>query len=168
MPKFEIVEGKPQHCGAMVRRLRLEHQSAIARLGVNTHRELRRAFDDSSYRRALLIDGVLAALGGVTGATMGRTGSVWFAVTQEATRHPHHICRVCREALDEVFEVKRELHTFILPADETSLRFAKMLGFQTLRNSPIDVFEGKAVPMVIMREPKIPYGATTAEPAVLH
>lgn len=166
MPRFEIIEGKPQHCGAMVRRLRLEHRSAIARLGVNTHRELRRAFDDSSYRRALMIDGVLGALGGVTGAAMGSRGSIWFAVTQDATRYPHQVCRVCRNALEEIFEVKRELHTFILPADETSFRFAKMLGFQTLRNSPIEAAEGKVVPMVIRREPKISYSA--AEQAVFH
>ena len=152
----------------MVRKLRSEHSAAVARLGVNTHRELRRAFDTSSYRRALLIDDALAGLGGVTGSAMARAGSVWLAITQDATRHPHLICRLARAALDDIFAVKRELRTFILPADKTSFRFAKLLGFETLRNSGIDESEGDFVPMIIRVQPKIPYIPPAAEPAVWH
>jgi hypothetical protein len=168
MTRFEIVEARTNHCGQMVRRLRGEHQAAIARLGVNTHRELRRAFDDSSYRRALLIDGTLAALGGVTGPAMAATGTLWLALAQEATRYPHHIARIARRQLELILAVKRELNTFILPADEASFRFAKFIGFQTLRNSGVEINEGKLIPMVIRRERKTSYSAQPAEQAVLH
>jgi len=147
-----MVEAMEFHCGRMVRQLRTEHRAAIARLGVNTHRELRRAFDDSAYRRALLIDGKLAALGGVTGPALAASGTIWLAITQEATAHPHLIARLALRHLREILRIKRELDTYILPADETSLRFAKMMGFVTLRNSTVDIGEGKAVPMVIRRE----------------
>lgn len=156
-PKFEIVEAKSFYCGQMVRKLRNEHQAAIAKLGVNTHRELRRAFDDSSYRRALMIDGVLAGLGGVIGPAMAGTGTIWIAITQEATRYPQHIARIMRRQLAEVFTVKRELSAFILPADVVSLRFAKFIGFETLRNSPIDREEVDFVPMVLRKQSKPAY-----------
>lgn len=157
MAKFEIVEAHAFHCGQMIRKLRNEHQAAIAKLSVNTHRELRLAFDDSSYRRALMMDGVLAGLGGVTGPAMAGTGTIWLAITQEATRYPQHIARIMRRQLANVFAVKRELSTFILPADLVSLRFAKFIGFETLRNSSIEIDEGKMVPMVIRNEPKTSY-----------
>lgn len=148
----EIVEAMEFHCGRMVRMLRTEHMAAIAKLGINTHRELRRAFDDSGYRRALFIDGRLAGMGGVTGPMMAATGTIWLAITEEATRHPHLITRLCLAHLREVLRIKRELDTFVLPADETSLRFAKMMGFKTLRNGTVQIGEGKLVPMVIRRE----------------
>lgn len=166
-PKFEIVEAHAFHCGQMVRKLRTEHQSAIAKLGVNTHRELRRAFDDSSYRRALLMDGQLAGLGGVTGPAMAGTGTIWVAITQEATRYPQHIVRIMRRQLAEVMVVKRELTTFILSADGVSLRFARFIGFETIRDFPIEIDESKMVPMVIRSQRKIAYNQP-AEQAYLH
>lgn len=167
-PLFEIVEGKTQHCGLMVRRLRQDHREAVARLGVNTHRELRRAFDDSSYRRALLIDGQLAGLGGVQGSALSSTGVIWLAFSQEATRYPHHLAKICRRQLAMILTVKHELSTFILPADEASFRFAKFMGFQMLRNSPVDIGEGKAIPMVIRRERKISYTPEPVDHVSLH
>jgi len=157
MPRFEIVEAKTQHCGQMVRKLRDDHKAAVTRLGVNTHRELRKAFDDSSYRRALLIDGVLSGLGGVTGPVMAATGMIWLAVTEEATRYPQHIAKIARRQIELILTVKRELNAFVLPADEASLRFAKFIGFQTLRNTPVEIGEGTAVPMIIRKSPKVQY-----------
>lgn len=151
--KVELVEAKEFHCGQMVRKLRSEHKAAIAHLGINTHRELRRAFDDSGYRKALLVDGRLAGLGGVTGPMAAASGKIWLAITEEATHHPHLITRVCLRELHAVLRIKRELDTFVLPYDQTSIRFAKMFGFRTLRNGMIDIGEGKAVPMVIRAEP---------------
>jgi hypothetical protein len=76
MPKFEIVEAKAWHCGAMSRALRLEHQKAVAMIGLNSHRELRGMFDESIFRKAWLIDGRLAAVGGVTGPALSSYGIV--------------------------------------------------------------------------------------------
>ena len=88
MPHFEIVEAKAWHCGAMSRLLRQEHAEAIALIGLNSHRELRAVFDESIFRRAWLINGRLAALGGVIGpaaSAYGMCGSP-FPATPANTR----------------------------------------------------------------------------------
>jgi hypothetical protein len=129
MPRFEIVEGKAWHCGAMSRLLRLEHQKAVAMIGLNSHRELRAAFDDSSFRRAWLIDGKLAALGGVTGPAIASAGLVWLAFTNAATKYPLAIIKESRRQIAEIMQVKRHLVCTIVEGDEASERFATFLGF---------------------------------------
>lgn len=129
MPRFEIVEGKAWHCGAMARMLRLEHQKAVAMIGLNSHRELRGAFDDSSFRRAWLIDGKLGALGGVTGPAIASSGLVWLAFTNAATKYPMAIIKEARRQIAEIMQVKRHLVCTIVEGDEASERLAIFLGF---------------------------------------
>lgn len=129
MPDFTIIDARPWHCGAMVRLLRIEHQKAIARLGINSHRELRERFDASAFRRAWLIDGRLAALGGVTGPQAAAVGQIWLALSNEAMRYPLAIVKEARCQITEIMSVKRVIATTILDGDETSKRFAIFLGF---------------------------------------
>jgi hypothetical protein len=129
MPKFEIVEAKAWHCGAMSRALRMEHQKAVAMIGFNSHREIRAAFDDSSFRKAWLIDGKLAAIGGVTGPALASSGFVWLAFTNAATKYPMAIIKEARRQIAEIMVVKRHLACTILEGDEASARLAIFLGF---------------------------------------
>lgn len=129
MTAFQIIAARPYHCGAMVRRLRTEHTSAVAHTGMDAHRELRSVFDASAFRRALLIDGHLAALGGVTGGLMAATGFAWFVLTDQATRYPHRMVRIAKRQLAEVMTIKRELATTVIGGDSAALRFAIYLGF---------------------------------------
>ncbi len=129
MPRFEIVEAKPWHCGAMVRLLRREHQKAVAMVGLNSHRELRAAFDDSIFRKAWLLDGKLAALGGVTGPAISSYGLIWLALTNEATKYPMAVIKEARRQIAEIMRTKRLLISSILEGDKASERFAIFLGF---------------------------------------
>jgi hypothetical protein len=129
MPKFEIVEAKSWHCGAMSRRLRLEHQKAVAMIGLNSHRELRAMFDDSTFRKAWLIDGRLAAVGGVTGPALSSWGLVWLAFTNEATKYPKAMTKEARRQIDLIMQTKHHLISSIIEGDQASERFAIFLGF---------------------------------------
>ena len=135
-PTFEIVEPKPWHVGQMIRRLRREHLHAIAALGVRGHHELRDRFDESMFRRAWLIDGQLAALGGVTGSALSVDGMVWLALSLEATRYPLAIVREARRQLDLITRTRARLYTTILDADETAKRFAAFVGFVAADERP--------------------------------
>lgn len=130
MPVFEIREAKLQHCGQMIRMLRVEHYRAVAQLGINGHQELRNRFDASAFRRIWTIDGRLSALGGVTGSLLDATGYVWLAMSWEAARYPIQIVREARKQLALLSISKRNLATTILDGDETALRFAVFLGFR--------------------------------------
>ena len=111
------------------RMLRDEHKRAVLGVGVNIHRELRFRFEVSAYRRAWLIDGTLAGLGGVTGTMLAPAGYVWFALTQRALRYPIAVVKEARRQLDTIMTVKNELATVILPQDAAAMRLAVFLGF---------------------------------------
>jgi hypothetical protein len=128
-PHFAIIEARAHFCGQMSRALRLEHQKAIATTGRDTHRELRAVFDASSFTRAWLIDGKLAAIGGVTGPILSPTGYVWLALTEQATRHPVALVKEAMRQLHEIMITKREVATTILGGDNAAKRLAIFLGF---------------------------------------
>ena len=129
MPRFAIVEARPYHCGAMARALRLEHRKAVAVTGYNAHYELAARFRDSAFRRAWMIDGQLAALGGVTGSMIDPAGQVWLALSHRALRYPVHLVREARRQLAEIMTMKHEIATLALGSDDAALRFALFLGF---------------------------------------
>lgn len=128
-PVFQIIPAKPWHCGAMVRRLRIEHRIAVARLGLNSHQELFDRFGQSTVRRALLIDGRIEALGGVTGSALSGEGYVWLALSARAARYPLALMHRVREQLDLVMQTRSVLVTTVLDGDEAAKRFAVFLGF---------------------------------------
>jgi hypothetical protein len=113
----------------MVRILRREHQKAVAMIGFNSHRELREHFDQSIFRRAWLIDGKLAALGGVTGSEIAAHGLVWLAFSETATRYPIAIIKEARRQIDILAETKRLLICTLVEGDEAAERLAIFLGF---------------------------------------
>ena len=135
-PRFEVVEAKVWHCGQMLRRLRREHMWAIACLGVDSHRELRQRFDESSFRRAWLVDGKLAGIGGVTGSPLATEGMVWLALSHDAMRYPLEMVRESRRQLDGLMRSRRRLLTTILAGDEAAKRVAVFVGFVAADERP--------------------------------
>lgn len=135
MHHFQIIEAKPYHCGRIVRMLRREHQNAMTIIGQKAHHELRTCFDHSAFRRAWLIDGQLAAVGGVVGTSLSSAGYIWLALTQEATKYPVAVFKEAKTQLREILQVKRKLVTTTYCDDATATRFAERLGFERREQS---------------------------------
>lgn len=129
MTDFTVTEAKIWHCGAMARLLRVEHQRVVAKIGFDSHKELRARFESSTFRRAWMIDGRLAALGGVTGTRLSPEGYVWLAFSDAATRHKVEMVKEARRQLAEIGETRHRLVTTILAGDDAAKRFAVFLGF---------------------------------------
>ena len=129
MTMFSLIPARAHHCGQMCRLLRHEHARAIAAIGIEPHRALRHYFDQSSIRKAWLIDGKLAGLGGVTGTKMASTGFVWLALSSAAMKYPIKIVKTARAQLDEIMTIKHDLVTTIIDGDEAAQRLAVFLGF---------------------------------------
>lgn len=72
---IEIVEAKRHHCGQMARRMRQSQGCAIARMGIDAHRELVRVFERSPFRRSVFQDGELVAMGGLSARRSLRTAA---------------------------------------------------------------------------------------------
>jgi hypothetical protein len=127
---FQIVEAKPYHCGQMARLLRAEQGESVAAMGFDAHYELRCRFQRSRVRRAWLVDGRLAALGGLEGAILAPRGHLWLAVAKHAARdHALAMVKEARRQLDEFSRDRTELVTLLIGGDRPSLRFAIFLGF---------------------------------------
>ncbi|MEI6282427.1 MAG: hypothetical protein WCP82_06895 [Alphaproteobacteria bacterium] len=134
----EVIEAKPHHVGKILQRLRAEHLGCLVGSGIERreiHREMRKVFDDSAFRRAWIVDGELAAVGGVTGSLLSPYGFVWLALSQDVIRFPLAIVREARRQLGEIMATKTELATTILADDDVALRFSAFLGFHS-KHSP--------------------------------
>lgn len=84
----------------------------------------------SQYCKAWLIDGRLAALGGVEGPLMADSGYIWLIISEEATKHPIAVFRTAKRYLTEIMMVKKEVRTTIMGKDKPSYCLAGWLGFE--------------------------------------
>ena len=145
-PRFEIVEGRRHHCGQMARAMRRDYLVALLTADAKPHRELIDCFEQSAFRKAWLIDGKVAAVGGVIGTLMNGEGMVWLALSQEATRHPKAVIVEARRQLAGLMRTRRELRASIFEGDEASLRLAIFLGFHAigcLWEGPMETRKGR-------------------------
>jgi hypothetical protein len=132
MPHFELFDAKLWHCGQIIRILRREQTEAMAIIGVDSHHELRSAFEDSAYRKAWFADGKLIGIGGVSGPMLSPIGLVWLVLSSKATKYPLALIKLLRQQIEGVMQTKRTLLTTILAGDEASERFAVFMGFVPL------------------------------------
>lgn len=145
MTDFRVIEAREYHCGAIVRRLRENQRSALIGLGVNPHREIRRNFDASSFRRAWLVDGQLGAIFGVTGSALSTHGYCWLALSDLGARFPLEVVKETRRQIAVIMQTKRELITTLLPEDKVAFRFASWLGFEVAHTAPIPYGSGRVI-----------------------
>ena len=126
---YAIRDAKWTDCGAMAHNLCDGRWLAYNRAGLNPHRKLRELFAASSIRRSWLINGRIAAMGGVTGTLLSRRGIVWTAVSPEATKHRFALIREAHRQLREISQTKTLCAT-LQEQDSTSTLFAEFLGFR--------------------------------------
>lgn len=128
--EFRLAEAKLHHCGQMARRLRSPQAQAMASIGLRSHAELRQRFTESAFKRSWLIDGKLAAIGGVTGSWISSEGLVWLALSEDCARHPRQTALTARAQLAEMLETRSQVFTLMFPSDPVSMRWVKFLGFE--------------------------------------
>lgn len=130
--KTEVIEAERAHVVSIFGRLRHGHMGCLNETGLDrrtARREFLKVFDDSAFRRAWVVDGKLAGVGGVTGSLLSPHGFVWLALSEDVIRFPLAIIRESRRQLGEIMATKTELATTILANDEVALRFSAFLGF---------------------------------------
>lgn len=136
MTDFRIIEAKPYHVGIMLRRMRAEHRAALESTGIKAHQELSRVFAASSFCRAWIIDGRLAALGGVSGMLASGIGYVWLVLSEDAMRFKLAIVKEARKQLAEIMSTHSEIIAPLLDGDNTARRFAEHLDFSISHPTP--------------------------------
>ena len=132
MTRYEMTECRRHHCGLMARRMRAADRAAMVAAGYDPHREIVHRFQESAYRRAWLIDGELAAIGGVSGTLAASDGYIWMVVAQMATRHALALARMTRGVLAEVSVTFRAVESVMMAGDGRAVEFARFLGFSAV------------------------------------
>lgn len=133
---IEIVPSKRYHCGRMLRVMRRDHILCLERMGVNVHRELRVAFENSSTCRTAFFDGEIAAMWGVMGSVLSPIGCVWMVLSERAMRRPLWVVKESRKQLADMIVGRHELVTTLLGDDPAAQRFAAFVGFHTGHSGP--------------------------------
>lgn len=129
--KIEIVNAKRYHCGHMARLMRVEHHAALLRMQVPIHREIRRTFDLSFYRRSAFLDGDLAAMWGLEGSMLSSAARVWLVLSQHVLKHPTLILRHAAREIERMAATRSELVTTVIPDDDAAHRLVAFLGFES-------------------------------------
>ena len=124
-----IREARWTDCGAMARKICQGRWLAYHHAGIDVRAKLRELWGASIVRRTWLVDGRIAAMGGLTGSVLSRSGHVWLAVAPEAERQRFALVREAMRQCEEVARTKRELRTTVAEQDGTGMRFAKWMGF---------------------------------------
>lgn len=137
--RFEIIEARHWHCGEMARKLRREHREIIVSMGYDPHRALRDAFEASCYRKAWLVDGKLAGLGGVIGPSLSPVGVIWLALTEDALKFKNEVVKEAGRQIAYLLRIYRLLTASTLFEDARSARFASALGFIDKGNTADEV-----------------------------
>lgn len=149
MTEFRSIDARTFHLGRMARRMREDDAAAAAAMGVNVHAQMHSIFNASAYRKAWMIDGSLAAIGGVIGTLASSSGFLWLLLSKEAQRHPRALVRDARRHVAEIMETYTDLTTTVTRGDEAARRFATHFGFRL--KHPIDQ-HGPQVVMEMRRD----------------
>ena len=128
-----VVDARPWHCGQMVRQLRAEDRDGALACGVDVHRELRHRLDASALARAVLIDGRLAALGGLVGTVLARESCVWLVVAPWAIRrNARALGRLAVVYVRRFMQLRHGLYATVFHGDIKAMRLVEFLGFKDL------------------------------------
>jgi len=135
MTTFQIIEAKPWHCGQMVHLLAAERQQVIVFMGIaEAHRQMRACYNNAVQRRTWLIDGEIAALGGIIGSALSLHGYLWLAVSNRAREYPLAFVKEMRRQLDTATASFRQLSATLVSNESDDvwrdMRFAAAFGFK--------------------------------------
>ena len=101
VPRFSTIPAKHAHCAAITCSMRGDHFEAILGLGHDPYRELVQAFNETPHPTAWLIDGELAALGGIAGPPLlCPIGVAWLVVAEHAVRFSRALVKELRHQLE--------------------------------------------------------------------
>lgn len=128
----KIISAQPWHCGQMIRKLRERHRESVIGLGLDPHREIRWAYDNSAEAYAWIANRELVGLGGVVGTLAASSGKIWLALSESATRHPVAVAREAVRQIDRFMKTRDELVTTLLKDDAKSIKFAYCIGFENV------------------------------------
>lgn len=134
---IEIMEANARHVRALGSRLRAEDALEITSLGESPQSCLWHSWRGSPLRRAVLVDGTLAAMWGVHGDLLGGRGVPWFLTAPEIERVPVAMVRQGRREVACMLDLYPYLENYVMASYRRAVRFVGLLGFELGAETPI-------------------------------
>lgn len=132
MTDFQIIPADRHHCREIVNLIRSEERELTLTLGLDPLRLYEDAFDNTAHPKAWMIDGDLAAIGGVSGPLLSVFGFIWLALAARASKYRIAIVKEARHQIEMARAERRILITSLTPGDIKAERLAYFLGFEII------------------------------------
>lgn len=110
-------------------RLREADALEMTALGEDPAECLRHSWAGSPIRRAVEVDGKVAALWGVYGDLFGGVGIPWFLTAPEIERIPVTMVRQGRAEVSDMLGLYPRLENYVAASYRGAVRFVELLGF---------------------------------------
>ncbi len=123
------IDAQIAHVRMLVPRLRADDRLEIEAQGEIPRHLLFRLWRRSAIRRAVFVDGDMAALWGCQGGMLARTGAVWLYTADPVERVPLGFLKTASAGISEMLERWPMLISDVDARYERSIRFMRMLGF---------------------------------------
>lgn len=132
-----ITECRPAHLRAIRDRLRAEDAREVACTGVTAAAALWTSYRASVLRRAVIVDGAVAAVWGCGGSAMGHLGQPWLLTAPEIERIPVTLVREGRREVAAMTAIYPRLENYVAAEYARACRFLELLGFELDAAVPI-------------------------------
>lgn len=135
---WKIVECDPCHLRAVARALRAGDAAELAAYGEGSPmRVVWKSWRASIIRKAMLIDGEPAVIGGVVGSMLGAEGMPWLLTTSAVERAPIAFVRAARQEVLAAAEAYPLLANYVHAPYKRAVGFLQVLGFTIDPPEPI-------------------------------
>lgn len=135
----EVVPATLEHVRIIVRDMRPIDRSEIEKRGYHVRHLTHYLYRQSTMRKTVLVDGVVAAVAGLYGPLLDEECQPWLFTTPTVERAKVSFFREVRRAISDALLSRRRLHTYVLASYTQSIRFYSALGFTIGPPEPIGI-----------------------------
>lgn len=139
---MEIVTATLAHVQELGKNMNAEDIAELKALGMKPHRALWRSWRVSVVRKAIIVDGEVAAIWGVVGGILGVSGAVWLLTGPKLRKlHPITIARIYRNEVRELLETYQVIENLVDCGYIGAVRMLKIAGFSFDAPMPIGKYK---------------------------
>lgn len=143
---MEIVTATLAHVQELGKNMNAEDIAELKALGMKPHRALWRSWKVSMVRKALIVDGEVAAIWGVVGGILGASGAVWLLTGPKLREmQPITVARIYRNEVIELLETYQVIENLVDCGYIGAIRMLKIAGFSFDDPMPIGKFKSSFI-----------------------
>ncbi len=143
---MEIVPATLEHVHALGHNMNAEDVEELKALGMKPHRALWRSWKMSMVRKALIVDGEVAAIWGVVGGILGVSGSVWLLTGPKIRQmSPIRVARIYRNEVKELLDTYQVIENLVDSRYIGAIRLLKIAGFSFDDPVPLGKFQSSFI-----------------------